>query len=67
AGNSFFCVGVCLYCLGILGLVPWHWWLRNAAVLGIVFQVVFFSLGIADRMARCIQVRDGRIEEAGHA
>lgn len=52
AGNSFFCVGVCLYCLGILGLVPWHWWLRNAAVLGIVFQVVFFSLGIADRMAR---------------
>jgi class 3 adenylate cyclase len=52
AGNSFFCGGVCLYCLGILGLIPWHWWLRNAAVLGIVFQVVFFSLGIADRMAR---------------
>jgi class 3 adenylate cyclase len=52
AGNSFFCAGVCLYGFGILGLVPWHGWLRNTAVLGTVFQVVFFSLGIADRMAR---------------
>jgi len=52
AGNSFFCAGVCLYGFGILGLVPWHPWLRNTAVIGIVFQVMFFSLGIADRMAR---------------
>jgi putative ABC transport system ATP-binding protein len=28
---------------------------------------VTHDTGIADRMARCIQVRDGRIEEAGHA
>lgn len=52
AGNSFFCAGACLYGLGILGLVPGHPWLRNTAVIGIVFQVIFFSLGIADRMAR---------------
>lgn len=52
AGNSFFCAGACLYSLGILGFIPWHPWLRNIAVIGIVFQVMFFSLGIADRMAR---------------
>ncbi len=52
AGNSFLCFGVCLYGLGILGVVPWRPWLRNIAVLGTVSQTVFFSLGIADRMAR---------------
>jgi class 3 adenylate cyclase len=52
AGNSFFCFGTCLYGLGILGLVPALSWLRTLAMMGIVFQAVFFSLGIADRMAR---------------
>jgi putative ABC transport system ATP-binding protein len=34
---------------------------------GTTLVVVTHDTGIADRMARCIQVRDGRIEEAGHA
>lgn len=34
---------------------------------GTTLVVVTYDTGIADRMARCIQVRDGRIEEAGHA
>ena len=34
---------------------------------GTTLVVVTHYTGIADRMARCIQVRDGRIEEAGHA
>lgn len=34
---------------------------------GTTLVVVTDDTGIADRMARCIQVRDGRIEEAGHA
>ena len=34
---------------------------------GTTLVVVTHDTGIADRMARCSQVRDGRIEEAGHA
>lgn len=34
---------------------------------GTTLVVVTHDSGIADRMARCIHVRDGRIEEAGHA
>ena len=34
---------------------------------GTTLVVVTHDTGIADRMARCIHVRDGRIEEAGHA
>ena len=34
---------------------------------GTTLVVVTHDTGIADRMARCIQVLDGRIEEAGHA
>ena len=34
---------------------------------GTTLVVVTHDTGIADRMARCIQVRDGRIEEAEHA
>ncbi|AUG99317.1 ABC transporter ATP-binding protein [Prodigiosinella confusarubida] len=34
---------------------------------GTTLVVVTHDTGIADRMARCIQVHDGRLEEAGHA
>ncbi|WJY15573.1 ABC transporter ATP-binding protein [Pectobacteriaceae bacterium CE90] len=34
---------------------------------GTTLVVVTHDTGIADRMARCIQVHDGRVEEAGHA
>ncbi len=52
AGNTFFCAGGFLYGLGVLEIVPGRPWLRTFAMLGIVFQVMFFSLGIADRLAR---------------
>ena len=52
AGNTFFCMGGCLYGLGVVGVIPDQAWLRDTAQVGIVFQVAFFSLGIADRMAR---------------
>jgi class 3 adenylate cyclase len=52
AGNTFFCVGGFCYGLSVLDLVPGRIWLRDLAQVGIAFQVGFFSLGIADRVAR---------------
>ncbi len=52
AGHTLFCIGGFCYGLSVLELVPGQVWLSDMAQVGIVFQVAFFSLGIADRIAR---------------
>jgi adenylate cyclase len=52
AGNLFFCVGGAVYGMGFLGVVPPYPLFADLVIIGIVFQSMFFSLGVADRMAR---------------
>lgn len=52
AGNLFFCGGGAIYGMAYLGIVPRHPGYGDVVILGIAFQAVFFSLGVAERMAR---------------
>jgi len=52
AGNLFFCAGGAVYGLSFLGIVAPTPIYADLVVVGIVFQAIFFSLGVAERMAR---------------
>ncbi len=51
-GNLFFCAGGAVYGLSLLGVVTSTPVYADMVVVGIVFQAIFFSLGVAERMAR---------------